>query len=245
MTQFMGLDIGGTKIAGAMFDEAGVELAQVSLPTPKTYEAFLETCRAVVQELEKNTEKPKSIGVGICGPFDRTTGIMKIVSNISYLSQKPLRADLGRVLGRKVHLENDAACAALAEAMEGAGKGHASVFGLILGTGVGGGFIFNGHVVAGANGLCGEIGHMPLPYAEESDGKRIVCGCGQIGCIETYISGPALARLYDLKREKEPMPNKSEIWRGRAIPELSAFSINITRLSPRRWSLFCTASIPT
>ena len=113
-----------------------------------------------------------------------------------FLIGRNLPQDLERLFARPVGFANDANCAALAEAKEGAGKGHRSVFGLIMGTGIGGGFILNGQIIAGANGLCGEIGHLPLPHYEESDGVRVACGCGQSGCIEKLIAGAGLARLH-------------------------------------------------
>ncbi len=182
----IGLDIGGTKIAGAAYDVSGKEVAQITLPTPATYKSFLETCRLIVEQLEQKSGQGASVGVGM--PYG--------TANMPFLCDKPLQQDLENTLRRSVACANDANCAALAEAMEGAGKGYASVFGLILGTGVGGGFVVDGRIVAGANGLCGEIGHLPLPYYEETDGERVSCGCGQKGCIEKLIAGAALARLY-------------------------------------------------
>lgn len=203
MTRSLGLDIGGTKIAGAAFDEEGRALSQASLETPRTYESFLDACRSVVVRIEETSGKADSVGVGICGFFERATGRMQGVSNIPFLEGKPLSSDLEQILGREITFENDANCAALAEAVEGSGKGYRSVFCLILGTGVGGGFVFNGHVMTGANGLCGEIGHLPLPCREESEGVVGKCGCGRTGCIEQFISGPALARLYNDQTGKD------------------------------------------
>ena len=203
MKTFIGLDIGGTKIAGAAFDAEGKELAQAVRKTPDTYESFLETCRAIVEEIGKKGGKPQTIGVGVCGPFDKTTGVMKTVSNIPYLSQKPVRGDLERRLGLKVILGNDAVCAALAEAVEGPGKNFSTVLCLILGTGVGCGYVLNGRIIAGANGLCGEIGHLQMPCEKDEKREFRACGCGGTDCIETYISGPALARLYKSQTGQE------------------------------------------
>ena len=192
----IGLDIGGTKIAGAAFDAKGESLAQFAQPTPKTYEAFLETCRVLVDQLEQKCGRADSLGVGLPGHFDLFTGFISCQSNLPHISDRPLRADLERLLKRDILFENDANCAALAEAVEGAGRGHRAVFGLIMGTGIGGGFVLNGRVVSGANGIGGEIGHLPLPHYEESDGERVPCGCGQTGCIERLAAGAALARRY-------------------------------------------------
>lgn len=190
MGNAIGLDIGGTKIAAAAYDPSGKELAQIAQPTPSTYAGFLETCRAIVEQLEQKTGRAATFGA--CAP----SADAAVLANMPSLTGKPVQKDLEKLFGRKVPFANDANCAALAEAMEGAGRGHKSVFGLILGTGVGGGFILNGQIVTGANGLCGEIGHLPLPYYEKTDGKRVACGCGQKGCIEKLIAGAALARLH-------------------------------------------------
>ncbi|MFA4995374.1 MAG: ROK family protein [Bdellovibrionales bacterium] len=196
MKTYIGLDIGGTKIAGAAFDGGGKELAQVVKNTPETYEAFLETCHVIIKGLENKAGKPESIGVGVCAPFDQKTGVIKTSANIPYLSNKPLCKDLEKNIGLKIVLGNDAACAALAEAVEGPGKDYSAVLCLILGTGVGCGYVVNGRTVGGANGLCGEVGHLQMPRERDEKREFRRCGCGGTDCIETYISGPALARLY-------------------------------------------------
>ncbi|MDE1901057.1 MAG: ROK family protein [Alphaproteobacteria bacterium] len=177
----IGLDIGGTKIAGAAFDDGGVQVAESVTATPADYPSFLAACRKVVDALG-----PGSIGVGIPNG----------AANMPFLVGKDIAADLARAFGRPVRLGNDANCAALAEAIDGAGQGYDTVFGLILGTGVGGGFVVNGRMIAGANGTACEIGHVPLPYYEPSDGSLVPCGCGQKGCIEQLLNGAALARLH-------------------------------------------------
>jgi fructokinase len=188
MRQFLGLDIGGTKIAGASFDEKGAELAHLDVPTPDSYDALLDACRVLVGKLEV---KERALTVGACAPY-----AADVCANIPYLAGKKVRQDLEKLLGRPIPFGNDANCAALAESVEGAGRGHRALFGLIIGTGVGGGFILDGKIIAGANGLCGEIGHLPLPFYEESDGERVSCGCGQKGCIEQFVAGTGLSRLY-------------------------------------------------
>lgn len=189
MNYAIGLDIGGTKIAGALFDAEGRELAQVLLPTPGNYEPFLETCRVIVDKLEQDG---RASSLGACAPYADAG----MCANLPYLAGKNLRRDLENIFNRPVPLGNDANCAALAEALEGPGKGHEAVFGLIIGTGIGGGFVFNGRLLTGANGMSGEIGHLPLPCYEESDGEYGRCSCGKTGCIEHFISGAGLSRLY-------------------------------------------------
>ena len=190
MSLAIGLDIGGTKIAGAMFNANGLEIAQATAPTPPTYKAFLETCRFIVDQLEQ--QGGPAVTIGACAPYADA----HVSANIECLIGQNPRRDLEHIFGKQIPFANDANCAALAEAVSGAGAGYRSVFGLILGTGVGGGFILDGRIVAGANGVAGEIGHMPLPYYEEADGTRTQCNCGQTGCIERLAAGPALARLY-------------------------------------------------
>ncbi|MDR3448139.1 MAG: ROK family protein [Alphaproteobacteria bacterium] len=188
----IGLDIGGTKIAGARFAKGGIEEARAEHPTPDNYQSFLQTCRIVADELGAGPQ----IGVAMRGVFNRETGLVEKDSVLPYLSDVSLREDLEKVLGRKIILENDANCAALAEAIDGAGAGYKTCLGVIAGTGLGSGFVVNGEVLIGANSFCGEIGHIPLPYYEDSDGDKVPCGCGQVGCLEKLVAGPALARLY-------------------------------------------------
>ena len=191
VTTYIGLDIGGTKIAGAIFDGAGVELARQVKPTPCGYSDFVTSCVDLIHELDKSSKA--SVGIG--APYG--------AANMPFILGKDVAADIGAALGRPVRLANDANCAALAEAIDGAGAGYNSVFGLILGTGVAGGLILNGKIVAGVNGLAGEIGHLPLPYYEPADGVPYPCGCGQKGCIEKLVSGGGLSRLYEsMTKEK-------------------------------------------
>ncbi len=189
MSFSIGIDIGGTKIAGALYDKAHKEVARFAVPTPDTYDALLSACCDLVARLE---EKGRASSIGVCAPFADET----MCANMPFLIGKNLQMDLETQFNRPIPYENDAVCAALAEALEGAGRGYESVVGLILGTGVGSGFVLGGHPVRGANGLCGEIGHLPLPAYEDSDGVLVSCGCGRRGCIETFISGAGLSRLY-------------------------------------------------
>ncbi len=191
----IGLDIGGTKIAGAAFADHGEKQAETSIPTPLTYEEFLGACRAVVAEMEKQVGEASSIGIGLPGAIDHAAGQV-VSANLPFILNRPFLADIKSKLGREIKMANDANCMALAEAVDGAGKGHETVLGLIIGTGVGSGYVVKGQIVDGPNGLSGEVGHLPLPFREEADGPLTPCGCGQKGCIEKYIAGPALARLY-------------------------------------------------
>lgn len=196
MTFIGGLDIGGTKIAGAAFDGTNKEIAQIVRPTPDNYSDLVTTCVDIVHQLDQKCGQPVSVGVGVPGAIDRATGIVPFTGNTPALSNKPLQPDLEKILKRPVRLANDADCAALSEAVDGAGAGFQTVLGIIMGTGVGAGFVVRGQLVEGANGLTGEFGQLPLPFRETSDGPLVDCVCGQKGCIDKSISGPALSRLY-------------------------------------------------
>ncbi len=195
MTISIGLDIGGTKIAGAAFDEHGAMMGQQSVPTPKEYDAFIKACAGVVAGVELQSKSVERFGVCIAGMIDQAKGGFFSVG-IPCARDQSFRDDLAAATSQEVRIANDADSMALAEAIDGAGQGYDTVLGLIIGTGIGSGFVVNKKIVSGPNGLVGEIGHLPLPYREESDGAAIECGCGQIGCIETTVAGSALMRLY-------------------------------------------------
>jgi fructokinase len=192
----IGIDIGGTKIAGAIFDDTGQELAKYVKPTPNNYNELVDACIALVLLLEKAVGMRATVGIGVPGAIDKTSGKLYFAANTPCLIDAPLRQDLTSKLGRPVYMANDADCAALSEATDGAGAGYHNVFGLILGTGVGGGAVINGNPLQGVNGLTGEFGHLALPFREKSDGPMAECHCGQKGCIDKSVSGPALVRLY-------------------------------------------------
>ena len=184
----IGVDLGGTKIEAIALDGAR-EVFRKRIPTPRgDYAATLRAVAGLVGEIGEGT-----VGVGIPGALSRVTGLVKNANSI-WLIGKPLREDLEDALGRKVRLENDANCFALSEAVDGAGKGAAVVFGVILGTGVGGGVVVHGRLWSGPNAIAGEWGHNPLPSPTPGDLPLPACYCGRAGCIETYLSGPGLSR---------------------------------------------------
>ncbi len=188
----LGVDLGGTKTEIIALADDGSELLRERVPTPRgDYAATVATIAQLVRNAEANVGagRTASVGVGIPGAESRVTGLIKN-ANSTWLIGKPLRADLEAALGRPVRLANDANCFALSEATDGAAAGAEVVFGVILGTGVGGGIVVNGQVLAGANAIAGEWGHNPMP-GEEAVRPR--CYCGRHGCIETFLSGPALA----------------------------------------------------
>lgn len=192
----IGIDLGGTKTEIAAFDEAGAELLRHREPTPANdYTATLALIAKLISDAERTLGTAATIGIGTPGALSPSTGLMRN-SNSTCLNQKPLRIDVQRVLGREVRLANDANCFALSEARDGAAAGAASVFGVILGTGVGGGIVISGRVVDGPNAIAGEWGHNPLPWPEDDERPGAPCYCGKRGCIETFLSGPGLVRDY-------------------------------------------------
>jgi predicted NBD/HSP70 family sugar kinase len=193
----IGVDLGGTKIEALAIDSAGRELLRKRVAAPRgDYAATVGAIVSLVNEIESSLKQKASVGIGIPGTLSRVTGLVKN-SNSTWLIGKSLKEDLEQKLDRKIRIENDANCFALSEAVDGAGKGAAVVFGVILGTGVGGGIVVNGRVIDGPNGIAGEWGHNPLPLPRQADLPLPKCYCGRAGCIETYLSGPGLARDYE------------------------------------------------
>jgi fructokinase len=185
-----GIDLGGTKIEIAALADDGRELLRERVATPRgDYDATVAAIRDLVQAAEQKLGSRGTVGVGIPGAESRVTGLIKN-ANSTWLIGKPLRADLATALGRPVRIANDANCFALSEATDGAAAGAEVVFGVILGTGVGGGIVVSGEVLVGANAIAGEWGHNPLPGDKTF---RPPCYCGRAGCVETFLSGPGLA----------------------------------------------------
>lgn len=190
----IGIDLGGTKIEIAALDEAtGAMLARKRIPTPRgDYDATIAAIRDLVAGMEARLGRRGTVGIGIPGAISPASGLVKN-ANSTWLIGRPFDRDLEVALGRPVRLANDANCFALSEAVDGAAAGAAIMFGVILGTGVGGGIVVNGRVLTGANAISGEWGHNPLPWPEDSERPGPSCYCGQQGCIETFLSGPGLA----------------------------------------------------
>ncbi len=190
----IGVDLGGTKIEVVALDDSGLEHHRRRVPTPRNdYAATLAAIAGLVDEAERAAGRCRSVGVGIPGSISPHTGLVRN-ANSTWLNGRPLADDLERALRRDVRVANDADCFALSEATDGTAAGLRVVFGVILGTGVGGGIIVDGRLLEGANRIAGEWGHNPLPgpfRADELPGPR--CWCGRRGCIEAWLSGPALA----------------------------------------------------
>ena len=190
----LGVDLGGTKIEIAALAPDGTERLRRRIPTPKgDYEATLDALVSLVTEAERALGGRGTLGVGMPGALSRRTGLVKN-ANSTCLIGHALKEDLEARLGREVRVANDANCFVLSEAADGAGAGAETVFGVILGTGVGGGIVVRGEVLTGANAIAGEWGHTPLPLPEGPDLPLPDCYCRRRGCLEAYLSGPALAR---------------------------------------------------
>ncbi|WP_323086767.1 N-acetylglucosamine kinase [Providencia alcalifaciens] len=197
---YYGFDMGGTKIELAVFDQALNQVWQKRVPTPKDdYLALLNAFRDLTAEADAQFNCQGKIGIGVPGIVNHSEGVV-FTTNVPSAQYKPFIHDLTKLLNRPVRVENDANCFALSEAWDPEFKRYPSVLGLILGTGVGGGFVINGKVLSGKNGIAGEIGHMNMSVrAAKYLGDtvpEIVCGCGQTACFETYLSGPGFERIY-------------------------------------------------
>ena len=190
----IGIDLGGTKIEIIALAPDGCELLRRRIATPKEdYQAILGAVATLVGEVEAELGDSGSVGIGTPGSISRATGLLR-GSNSVCLNGKPIQPDLEKLLGRSVRITNDANCFALSEATDGAGAGAEIVFGVILGTGVGGGIVVRGHVLTGPNAIAGEWGHNPLPWPKDDERPGFPCFAGHSGCIETFLSGPGIER---------------------------------------------------
>jgi len=190
----IGIDLGGTKIAAIALDPAGGVLAEARHETPRfDYAGTLEAIVELVGEIEAQAGASGSVGVGTPGSISPATGRIQNGNSV-WLNGQPMEADLARLLGPRVRMANDADCFALSEAQDGAGIGAGTVFGVILGTGCGGGLVVRGALVTGPHHTGGEWGHMPLPWPRPEEYPGPVCWCGRHSCMETWVAGPAMAR---------------------------------------------------
>ena len=189
----IGVDLGGTKIEAIALGAGGQVLARQRVPTPHDYAASIEAIAGLVEGFEQQLGRRARVGIGTPGAVSPATGLMKNCNSV-WLNGRPLAADLERRLGRPLRLHNDANCFALSEARDGAAAGERGVFGVIVGTGTGGGIVIDGRIWNGKNAIAGEWGHNPLPAMRASEWPGPPCWCGRSGCIEQYLSGPALAR---------------------------------------------------
>ena len=189
----IGIDLGGTKTEIAVLDAKGRLILRRRAATPSgDYEGTLTLIATLVRDAEAECGRRCTIGIGTPGSPSPALGLMRN-SNSICLNGKPLQRDLEKLLGREIRIANDANCMVLSEAVDGAGSGRNVVFGVILGTGVGGGLVVGNHVLTGPNAIAGEWGHNPLPWPTDDERPGRACFCGKRGCIETWLSGPGLA----------------------------------------------------
>lgn len=198
MTVKMGIDLGGTKTEVVVMDADNVQLYRHRVATAtRSYNAVLDMIAALVSETADQVGASMTIGIGSPGAISPRSGLLRN-SNTACLNGRALKADLERLIGQEVRIENDANCFALSESIHGAAREYNSVFGVIVGTGTGGGLVINGSLVNGPHAITGEWGHNPMPWWRTEDGERD-CYCGKKSCIETYLSGPGLAQSLKLR----------------------------------------------
>ena len=197
-----GIDLGGTKIESIVLDSKGSQVFRKRIPSPQG--SYIETVNAITElvlEADNHVHEITKVGIGIPGALSEQTGLVKN-ANSTWLIGKPLKSDLEYSLKRRIKIENDANCFTISEAVDGAGAQAQIVFGVILGTGVGGGITINANSLRGINLITGEWGHNPLPWTNERELNQNKCYCGKKGCIETFLSGPAVAKNYYKKTGK-------------------------------------------
>lgn len=229
----IGLDLGGTKIEAIALSAQGEELYRKRVSTPVgDYQATLEAMVALVREIESRLDAQGCVGVATPGSLSPTSRLIRN-SNSLCLNGQPLDVDLERLLGRPIRLANDADCFTLSEAVDGAGQGYDNVFGVIIGTGTGGGLVIKGNLVCGPNRTAGEWGHNPLPWMRQDEYPGPLCYCGQRGCIETFLSGPGLARDHARHGEEtltaEEIANRADAGHPAAIQSLRRYEDRLAR----------------
>jgi fructokinase len=218
----IGIDLGGTKIEAIALAEDGSELLRRRVATPRDYEGTLSAIADLVAAVDLKLGKRGTVGVGIPGAVSPATGLIKNANSV-WLNGRPLAPDLGERLERPVRVSNDANCFTLSEAVDGAAAGASVAFGIIVGTGTGGGIAVERRVLVGRNSVAGEWGHNPLPWPRDSERPGPRCYCGKHGCIETYLSGPGLTNdfLAATGRRLEPPDIVASAKAGDAAAEAS------------------------
>ncbi len=230
MNQFrMGVDFGGTKVELAVLGPDGAVVQRRRIPTPPDYDDAVRTIAALVRATEAEIGTV-SVGVGIPGVISPATGLVKNANSIC-LNGHALDRDLSATLGREVRVENDANCFALSEAADGAGAGAGVVFGVILGTGCGGGIVVDGRVLQGRHRITGEWGHNPLPWVRVEELPLPRCWCGQAGCLETMVAGPSLAADCDGPgaRDASGLPARAAAGDAKAAAALARHADRLSR----------------
>ncbi|MDJ0612485.1 MAG: ROK family protein [Rhizobiaceae bacterium] len=206
----IGIDWGGTKLELIALDDQGNALLRERVATPQDYDQSLKAACDLVHSAEAKTGKSASVGIGIPGSISPATEFVRNANSV-WLNGRPLKLDLERMLEREVCVENDANCFAVSEAVDGAGEEYGVVAGIIIGTGCGSGIAINGKALSGANGVAGEMGHVPLPWMKEDEYPGEECWCGRHGCLETWISGTAFQRDYARRAGEDFLRSGNEI----------------------------------
>lgn len=230
MTYRIGIDLGGTKIEIAALMASGDLEHRVRVPTPPDYRATIDAIVELVASTERALGPASGVGIGIPGTISPATGLVKN-ANSERLNGNPFDRDVGARLGRVVRVSNDANCFAMSEAADGAGAGAHCVFGVIIGTGCGGGIVVNGAVLEGRQRIAGEWGHTPLPWPRIEEMPMRQCWCGKTGCLETYVAGPALAAEADGlgARDAGGMPARAAAGDERAVRALAVHAERLAR----------------
>ena len=239
----IGVDFGGTKIEVAALNADGDFIARIRAPNPGSYDAAMETVRALVDEVESVARETGTVGVGIPGSISPRSGVIRN-ANTQWLNARNFKDDLSAVLKRPLRMANDANCLALSEVVDGAARGSRITFAVILGTGCGGGLAVNGNLVEGANGIAGEWGHIPLPWSADDVVAPTSCWCGQRNCLETWISGSGLQRDYEATQGKAIAGEQIiDLMRGGDAPARATFERYVGRLG-RALAVVCNILDP-
>ena len=224
----IGIDLGGTKIEAVGIEDGGREVGRRRIPTPRDYRATLTAIAELVHAIEAETGRHSRVGVGIPGTPSPHTGLIKN-ANSTWLNGRPFVADLEVRVERPVRVANDANCFALSEAIDGAGEEAPVVFGVIVGTGTGGGVVVNRQVLTGPNAIAGEWGHNPLPWPEPGEWPGPRCYCGRTGCIEMFLSGPALERDYGGQVTADEVVARADAGEAAAVAALDRYERRMAR----------------
>ena len=230
----IGVDLGGTKIEAIALADDGAITVRRRIPTPREdYPAGLDAIALLVEDVEREAGQRGSVGIGMPGTISPATGRVKN-ANSTWLNGRPLHEDLERRLARPVRLANDANCFALSEASDGAGASARVVFGVILGTGTGGGLVVDGRVLTGPNAIAGEWGHNALPWPRADEWPGPSCYCGRTGCVETFLSGPGLSRAHERRTGERLEADRHRTagrggGRGRAVASLEEYANRLAR----------------
>jgi fructokinase len=228
----IGVDLGGTKIEAVALADSGEIVARLRVETPRSYDATVAAIGSLVEAVEQHAGERGTVGIGIPGAIVPDTGLVKN-ANSTWLIGQPLGRDLETRLQRHIRLENDANCFAISEAADGAARDANVVFGVILGTGVGGGIVVNGRCLDGVNLIAGEWGHNPLPWMTPAEYPGTACYCGKRGCIEAMLSGPAFATEFAAETGENLSPrdigSRAESGDAVAIAAISRYHDRLAR----------------